>query len=389
MKTERISQNEILPRRMSVTGAAILTIMVLTSFDDDASAASIMKSYRVKAGDTVPKIAEFYGITPKVLKKANGIEKSSSLRRNQKLRIPAVLSRKPNRIYTVEEEDNLLKIASKFDISIRALSMANQIDQDVILNSERKLIIPLEDANKNPVFKPMMLETEITSGRVTELGIIHIRQPGQTIDSVAKAYNVSVEEIEIANHTMDIQDAKEVLIPLASTPVAVPGQVFANQPVHFIRLRNNQQTTLLLIDNYGDVSYEAQATLSTLAGEDGITQPPLLLDERLIRLLQQVADRFKGRSINVISGYRSGKKKSRKKGRESNHQKGRAIDFYVDGVPIERLYKFIKGFKSVGAGYYPNAGFVHLDTRELKTLWTDISGVGEKSNYTKVVTVPS
>jgi uncharacterized protein YcbK (DUF882 family) len=96
-------------------------------------------------------------------------------------------------------------------------------------------------------------------------------------------------------------------------------------------------------------------------------------------MLQRVAERFPGHSIDIISGYRP-----RKRGHKlSMHNLGRALDFRVRGVANRELYKFINGLPHVGAGYYPNSVFVHMDVRDRKTRWTDYAGPGEAARYTK------
>ena len=59
------------------------------------------------------------------------------------------------------------------------------------------------------------------------------------------------------------------------------------------------------------------------------------------------------------------------------------MDFRVRGISNKKLYDYIRKFPKVGAGYYPNSTFVHMDVRKRKFLWTDISAPGEPSVYTK------
>jgi hypothetical protein len=41
----------------------------------------------------------------------------------------------------------------------------------------------------------------------------------------------------------------------------------------------------------------------------------------------------------------------------------------------------VRTFENVGAGYYPNSVFIHMDTRETSGYWIDYSGPGEKPIY--------
>jgi uncharacterized protein YcbK (DUF882 family) len=94
-------------------------------------------------------------------------------------------------------------------------------------------------------------------------------------------------------------------------------------------------------------------------------------------MLQRVAERYPGKSIELISGYRP-----RKKGQtRSKHNVGRALDFRVRGVDRKELFEFVKSMPKVGAGWYPNSVFVHMDVRDKATFWVDYSGVGEPAEY--------
>jgi hypothetical protein len=46
-------------------------------------------------------------------------------------------------------------------------------------------------------------------------------------------------------------------------------------------------------------------------------------------------------------------------------------------VDRKELYLFIKELPKVGAGYYPNSVFVHMDVRRKPGVWTDYSGPGQ------------
>ena len=96
-------------------------------------------------------------------------------------------------------------------------------------------------------------------------------------------------------------------------------------------------------------------------------------------MLQRVAERFPGHTIEIVSGYRPHKKGTK----VSKHNQGRAVDFRVRGISKRELFNYVKELPKIGAGYYPNSVFVHMDVRVKKTLWTDYSGIGEDSTYRK------
>ncbi|HMR06544.1 MAG TPA: DUF882 domain-containing protein [Polyangiaceae bacterium] len=100
------------------------------------------------------------------------------------------------------------------------------------------------------------------------------------------------------------------------------------------------------------------------------------IDERLIQLIAQVSDRFGGRTIRVVSGYRAGSGKSR-------HHHGAAIDFSIEGVPNWAVRQYLLTLSNVGVGYYPNSYHVHLDVRDRTTHWVDVSRPGQRARYVK------
>lgn len=101
------------------------------------------------------------------------------------------------------------------------------------------------------------------------------------------------------------------------------------------------------------------------------------LHPRLLQFLQSVSERYPGRAVEIISGYRPTDGTSR-------HAHARALDLRVHGVPNEELRDFARTLPDAGVGYYPNSVFVHLDvrdTREGRAQWTDYSGPGETPRY--------
>ncbi len=99
------------------------------------------------------------------------------------------------------------------------------------------------------------------------------------------------------------------------------------------------------------------------------------LDEGLLPRLQQIATRFRGRPIEIISGSRPDERDG------SRHKWGRALDIRVRGVANETVRDYARTFENTGVGYYPNSVFVHVDVRDRKAYWVDRSGPGETADY--------
>ncbi|EYF04241.1 YcbK family protein [Chondromyces apiculatus] len=107
-----------------------------------------------------------------------------------------------------------------------------------------------------------------------------------------------------------------------------------------------------------------------------------VLHPRLLWALQKIADAFPYRAVYIFSGYRP--RAEARKGHNSLHAEGRAMDIMVMGTPNVSLFKLCRTLEDVGCGYYPNSKFVHVDVRRPATghaFWIDISGPGEPSRY--------
>jgi len=102
---------------------------------------------------------------------------------------------------------------------------------------------------------------------------------------------------------------------------------------------------------------------------------PAKMDPQLLDLVWAIYQEAGGRDyIHVVSAYRSLKTnnmlRSRSQGvaKKSQHTAGRAMDFYIPGVPLAKLRAAAMRFQSGGVGYYPASGspFVHVDTGSVR-----------------------
>ncbi|BCE01238.1 YcbK family protein [Marinicellulosiphila megalodicopiae] len=77
--------------------------------------------------------------------------------------------------------------------------------------------------------------------------------------------------------------------------------------------------------------------------------------------------------IQIISGYRSPitnkmlNSTSTGVAKKSLHMQGRAIDFRVEGIRTQDLFKISQSMKIGGTGKYTSSGFIHLDTGRLRS----------------------
>lgn len=100
------------------------------------------------------------------------------------------------------------------------------------------------------------------------------------------------------------------------------------------------------------------------------------MDPELFDLLWQIQTTVgKGRTIHVVSGYRSPatnnmlRSRSRGVAKFSQHMAGKACDFFIPGVPTATIRKAAFKLQIGGVGYYPTSRtpFVHLDTGSVRS----------------------
>ncbi len=104
--------------------------------------------------------------------------------------------------------------------------------------------------------------------------------------------------------------------------------------------------------------------------EEAITMDPHLID-----LVWEVRrDVGATEPISVVCGYRSPgtnamlRRRSNGVAKFSQHMLGKAMDFYIPGVPLEQLRAVGLFLQRGGVGFYPTSGspFVHLDTGNVR-----------------------
>lgn len=106
-------------------------------------------------------------------------------------------------------------------------------------------------------------------------------------------------------------------------------------------------------------------------------QAYLPMDLWVVELLNYVSKHLGDPLIRIHSGYRTPEynamlcRRSEGVARNSLHMYGQAIDFSVPGLPIKKLCQvamFARNRMGYGGiGYYPGAGFIHLDSGRHRT----------------------
>ena len=160
-------------------------------------------TYVVKKGDTLWSIARKNNISVDELKKLNNLT-SNSLSLNQVLKLPTS-NNDLSTTYTVKSGDTLYKIANQFGLSVNELKSINNLSTNN-LSIGQVLKVKKDTSNDNT-----------TSDKSSTYTV----KSGDTLYSISKKLNVSVDEIKRANNlTNNLLTVGQILqIPTDTTKV--------------------------------------------------------------------------------------------------------------------------------------------------------------------------
>ncbi|QWV95007.1 DUF882 domain-containing protein [Geomonas oryzisoli] len=98
------------------------------------------------------------------------------------------------------------------------------------------------------------------------------------------------------------------------------------------------------------------------------------MDLRVLEYLNRLDNGLGGgNEIHIISGYRSREYNARLRSRSAGvakaslHTKGMAIDLAIPGIGLDRIRRTAVALAAGGVGYYPQSGFVHIDSGLFRT----------------------
>jgi uncharacterized protein YcbK (DUF882 family) len=266
--------------------------------------------------------------------------------------------------YEILAGDSLSGIAAAHGVALPLLMEANGIENPDRIRAGMTIVVPLSTEH----------------GVVTRRGVLLTVPKGATLSRIAELYGIPVKTIARANKLANpdaLRAGQKLLVPGATRAIElVPPPPCYKEAVTLYRVRTDETRSVSLCFCDGRPNPAAVEALSSLSAPVGM-EDATALDPRLAQLLQRVAERFPGKRIELISGYRPG----RQPDRESFHNRGLAVDFRVESVPNKALAFFARTLGDVGVGYYPNSVFIHMDAREKAAWWIDYSRPGEKAIY--------
>jgi LysM repeat protein len=324
------------------------------------------------------------------------------------LPVAARESGEPQRFHVVYSGQRLTSIAKRYKVSVEAIRTANGLAKNARLKPGEKLTIPgLDDPDGTrartlyPPQRPSDVvvpastrsdkdDRDQDSDRDSDSDDgprTHTVYSGQRLESIAKRYKITVDALCAANgitRRATLRAGQVLAIPSPGDSIASLEADASSRQGKGLRLGLRKGYLDLFtysehfrgyaLDKKGKVTPTAQTEVAKLFGATG-TRPAT--DPRLIRLLTKVSDKFGGRPIRIVSGYRT-----RSFFEDSRHKLSRAVDFSIPGVDNVTLRDYLRTLTSVGVGYYPNSSFVHLDVRDSNTYWVDYAGPGEAPRKT-------
>ncbi|MBE6152661.1 MAG: LysM peptidoglycan-binding domain-containing protein [Firmicutes bacterium] len=155
-------------------------------------------TYTVKSGDSLWSIAKKFNITVNDLKTENNLT-SNLINVGQILKIPSSEPSNPNPnyiIYVVKSGDSLYRIAQQYNTTVDTIKSFNNLTSN-ILNIGQQLLIPINEIeNETP-------------------GITYTVKSGDSLWSIAKRYNTTVDEIKNLNNLTSniLSIGQQLLIP--------------------------------------------------------------------------------------------------------------------------------------------------------------------------------
>jgi len=136
--------------------------------------------YIVKSGDSLYSIAKKYNTTVSELKELNNLS-TNNLNVNQVLKIPVLESEEVvSDIYVVKSGDTLYSIANKFNLTVDELKNLNNLSSNVLGIGQSLKVSSISDESDNYVTYKVV--------------------SGDSLYSIARKYNTSVDEIKRINN---------------------------------------------------------------------------------------------------------------------------------------------------------------------------------------------
>lgn len=163
------------------------------------------------------------------------------------------------------------------------------------------------------------------------------------------------------------------MVATATAPSTTEVPALAPDTVHLVLTRGKKRLELDLPFD-GKVSPEIADEIARLmrCPDSGRTKR---IASGTLALLADVAARYPGHEIEVVSAVRAEPDRTRDGIKHSKHWTGHAIDIIVKGAKLSDVRDAMwKNHHDIGLGWYPAGGFIHIDYRPdvHDTAWTQL-----------------
>ena len=169
-------------------------VLIIAIDDNATSTPTTYKDYVVKKGDSLYSIANKNNITVDELKKINNLT-SNMLSIGQVLKLPTQDKEEEMAMYTVQKGDSLYSIAKKFGITVDEIKSLNNLTSNNLAIGEQLMI------KGSTGDEPINPEEEcIGTGYAEPQYIMYTVQRGDSLYTIARRYNTSVDNIKALNN---------------------------------------------------------------------------------------------------------------------------------------------------------------------------------------------
>ena len=190
-------QNLIIPSTNAAPPYA--SALVNESIAEDHIPGPMRVTYKVKAGDTVQRIARIYGLKEKAILYWNNITKHTVLTKGEQLLIwlsPREYAQTRFYHYQVKPGDSLIRIGHQFHVDAKRIKLANNLKADN-LRIGQKLLIP---APLHWVHKRKLSHIFAHHSLHMLHGKHYTVKEGDSLYSIAKKFNTHGRSIALVNH---------------------------------------------------------------------------------------------------------------------------------------------------------------------------------------------
>jgi len=224
----------------------------------------ITQYHHVKKGENLSSVARRYHTTVTNIKKLNNL-KSAAIYPDQRLIVKRSENKEDSGIscgcetvyYVVEKGDSLSRISRKFNVTVSQIKRNNNLKSNIIVAGRR---LKIEVPRKLPdIETPQPIMGELSEK------VYHRIKKGETLEILAKEYNVTPEQLRDANLLSDGDFKEGQMIVVPPVPVVTEPVVTDNSTTDSDVLQETSMRDALLKESFSylDMPYKLGGTGNT------------------------------------------------------------------------------------------------------------------------------